>query len=72
MFNEGDKVIVKHQREMGECVVVDPHEETDMKIPVGQLADGTIEHKEVGFYVRVDTPKAKNQGYHADNLEKVE
>jgi hypothetical protein len=62
-FAEGDKVIVKHQKEMGECVVVNPHEETDM------VRVGTGEP--VGFYVRIDTAKAKNQGYHEQNLEKV-
>ena len=62
-FRNGDKVIVKHQREMGVCTVVDPHEPTDMLRVGGEP---------VGFYVRIDTPKAKNQGYHQENLEKVD
>lgn len=62
-FNEGDKVVVKHQREMGECIVVNPYDETDMtRVGTGDP---------VGFYVRIDTPKTKNQGYHENNLEKV-
>jgi len=61
-FKEGDKVVVKHQREMGECIVTNPCEQTDMT---------RIGGEPVGFYVRIDTPKAKNQGYHEENLEKV-
>lgn len=60
-FAKGDKVIVKHQRELGECTVVDPHDPTDM-VRVGT-------GKPVGYYVRIDTPKGKNQGYHAENIE---
>jgi hypothetical protein len=62
-FAEGDKVIVKHQKEMGECVVVNPYDETDM-VRVGT-------GKPVGFYVSINTPKAKEQGYHEENLERV-
>lgn len=60
MFKKGDPVTVKHQREMGPCTVVNPMDPTDMT---------RIGGEPVGYYVRIDTPKAKNQGYHADNLE---
>lgn len=60
-FQIGDEVIVKHQREMGVCKVVNPCDPTDM-VRVGT-------GKPVGHYVRIDTPKAKNQGYHEENLE---
>ena len=69
LIEKGDKVFIKHQRELGKCTVVNPHEPTDIELPVAQLADGTVVHKAVEYYVRVDTPKAKNQGYHACNLE---
>jgi len=58
----GDRVIVKHQQEMGECIVVNPNEQTLMKTISGEL---------VGFYVRIDTPKLKNQGYYFENIEKL-
>lgn len=63
MFEIDDKVIVKHQREVGVCTVVNPHDPTDMTFV------GTGEP--VGYYVRIDTPKAKDQGYHPYNLERV-
>jgi len=62
-FEVGDDVIIKHQPELGECIVVDPHDETDMTL----VGSG----KPVGYYVRIDTPKNKDQGYHPWNLEKV-
>lgn len=65
MFEKGDKVIVKHQREMGVCIVVNPFDPTDM-VRVGRNG------KPVGHYVRIDTPKGKSQGYHEENLEKAE
>jgi len=68
MFEKGDTVVVKHQPELGECIVVDPHEPTDML----RCGDGPNKPgKPVGFYVRIDTPKAKNQGDHAESLEKL-
>jgi len=68
MFEQGDTVIVKHQLELGECIVVDPHDPTDMvRVGNGPNKPG----KPVVFYVRIDTSKGKAQGYHAENLEKV-
>jgi len=63
MLSKGDKVIVKHQKELGECVVVDPHDVTDMT----EVGSG----KPIGYYVRIDTPKGNNLGYHAWNIEKI-
>lgn len=63
LFNINDKVVIKHQRDLGECVVVNPYKPTDM------LA--VVTGKPIEYYVVIDTPKAKNQGYHAKNLEKV-
>lgn len=62
-FRKGQKVIVKHQREMGVCVVVKGKDPTDM------VRVGTGEP--VGHYVRIDTPKGKYQGYHECNIEKA-
>lgn len=62
-FEEGDKVIIKHQPELGECIVVNPRDESDMVL----VGSG----KPVGYYVRIDTTKDKNQGYHPWNLEIV-
>lgn len=62
-ISNGDKVIIKHQPELGECIVVNPHDKTDMLL----VGSG----KPVGYYVRVDTPNDKNQGYHYWNIEKV-
>jgi len=59
MFEKGDTVVVKHQREMGECIVVDPHEPTDM-MRVGPAPNKPGEP--VGFYVRIDSAIGKNQG----------
>jgi len=68
MFNKGDTVIVKHQTELGECIVVDPHDPTDMvRVGNGPSKPG----KPVVFYVRIDTPKGKAQGYHEESLEKL-
>jgi len=68
MFEKGDTVVVKHQPELGECIVVDPHDETDMvRVGNGPKQPG----KPVGYYVRIDTPKGKWQGYHEESLEKV-
>lgn len=68
MINKGDKVIVKHQLELGKCVVVDPHDPTDIvRVGNGPNKQG----KPVGFYVRIDTPKGKAQGYHEASLEKA-
>jgi len=68
MFNKGDTVIIKHQPELGKCIVVDPHDPTDMvRVGNGPTQPG----KPVGFYVRIDSPKGESQGYHEENLEKL-
>ena len=67
MFWTGDKVFVKHQRELGPCTVVD-NETTDMHILIGE-ENGKKLSKPVGHYVVIDTPKAKKQRYHHWNLE---
>lgn len=59
-FKEGDKVIIKHQKEVGVCTVTNGHDETSM-IHIGG--------EPVGFYVRVDSSKGKNLGYHECNVE---
>lgn len=58
-FTEGEKVVVKHQREMGELVVTNAKDETAIK---------RIGGEPVGFYVRVGKD---NLGYHESSLEKV-
>lgn len=58
-FEEGDKVVVKHQRELGEFTVVNPKDETNIK---------RIGGKPVGHYVRIGDSAL---GYHEDSLEKV-
>ena len=60
-FNIDDKVIIKHQRELGICTVVNPRDPTNAH-PPGR--------DPVGYYVRVyvDT-KRPNEGYWAGNLE---
>jgi len=68
MVWQGSKVIIKHQRELGECTVID-NEITDMLTIVGQDQNGDIIHEPVKYYVVVDTPKAKSQKYHLKSLE---
>lgn len=62
MFDNGDKVTINHQPDIGECVVVNNRADTDI-IMVGGKA--------VEYYVIIDTKDAKNQGYHYWNLTKV-
>lgn len=62
MFNKGDKVLVRHQPDLGVCVVADPHEPTDMMMIT---ATGMVP---VGHYVRIDAGKKKNLGYHEASL----
>lgn len=64
-FAKGDRVLVRHQLDLGVCVVTDPHEPTDMKRPT---KDGEVP---VGHYVRIDSPKTKKKGlgYHEESLE---
>lgn len=62
-FAVGDRVLVRHQLDLGVCVVTDPHEPTDMKRPT---RDGEVA---VGHYVRIDAGKRKGLGYHEDSLE---
>ena len=65
----GDTVTIQHQPEHGECVVVNMHDVTD-SVVVG-MEEGVIIHTPVEYYIRVDTPTNKNQGYHYWNVEKV-
>lgn len=58
-FCEGEKVIIKHQRELGEFTVTNPKEETDIKRVGGDP---------VGHYVRLGE---QGLGYHESSLEKV-
>lgn len=58
-FKEGDSVVVKHQRELGEFTVTNPRDETDTK---------RIGGEPVGHYVRIGKD---NLGYHESSLEKV-
>ena len=67
-FKHDDKVVIKHQREMGVCTVVGV-EATDMTILVGEDNKGNKIHKAVGYYVLLDTPNTKSAGYHLDNVE---
>ena len=70
-FRLGERVIVKSQVELGECVVVNPYDPTEI-LRVGDGPD--ILGKPVGHYVRIDSidPKGrKNMGYHAESLEKL-
>jgi hypothetical protein len=64
-FSKGDKVIIKHQRDIGVCTVTNPYKPTDL-VRVGS-------GEPVGFYVVIDTHKGgKNLGYHQENLELVQ
>lgn len=58
-FVEGEKVVVKHQRELGEFVVTNPRDETVIK---------RIGGESVGHYVRIGKD---NLGYHEASLEKA-
>lgn len=58
-FNKGDTVVVKHQRELGEFIVTNPKDETDIK---------RIGGDPVGHYVRIGKD---NLGYHESSLELV-
>lgn len=57
-FAKGDKVFVKHQRELGEFTVTNPKDVTDIK---------RIGGEPVGHYVRIGE---NNLGYHESSLEK--
>lgn len=57
-FEVGDKVVVKHQRELGEFTVTNPKDVTDIK---------RIGGEPVGHYVRIGD---NGLGYHEDSLEK--
>jgi len=68
-FRKGSKVVIKHQRELGVCVVVNGYDKTDM-VRVGPNPQTPGEP--VGHYVRVDVPNGrKNEGYHECNIEKA-
>ena len=56
-LKEGDTVIVKHQRELGEFIVTNPCDKTDIK---------RIGGEPVGHYVRIGK---SNLGYHESSLE---
>ena len=62
-FSIGDKVIIKHQPEIGECIVTNAYDRIDM-IMVGG--------KPVEYYTRIENDKIKDAGYHYWNLELVE
>jgi len=62
-MNIGERVIIKHQRDMGVCFVVNSHDPTDMTRIGGQP---------VGYYVRIDCDTKRNLGYHESSLEVVE
>ena len=62
-FSIGDKVTIKHQPEIGECIVINAYDQSDM-IMVGGRA--------VEYYVRIENDKIKDAGYHYWNLELVE
>ena len=75
MFNEGDKVIVLHQPDMGVGVVADPHEPTDMKRWKRRVGHGLYQPMElvpVGYYVRIDFAKKQGVGYHEESLALAE
>lgn len=55
-FKNGDRVLVKHQKEMGVLEVVEACDPTDLK---------RIGGEPVSFYVRV----GDNLGYHESSLE---
>lgn len=59
VMKQGDKVVVKHQPELGELEVKVAKEPTDIKRVGGEP---------VGYYVRVGE---KYLGYHEDSLEVV-
>lgn len=61
-FKKGDKVIIKHDVKLGECEVTNGYDKTDMLRVGGEP---------VGHYVRINTSKANDQGYHEASLEKV-
>lgn len=62
-FKVDDKVVVKHQLDLGVCVVVDPQEATTAQHFKGsELVD-------VVFYVRIDSPKSQGLGYHESSLD---
>lgn len=56
-FNTGDKVIVKHQKELGTLIVNEPCVPTNLK---------RIGGEPIGYYVRVGDD---NLGYHESSLE---
>ena len=64
MFEVGDSVIIKHQRELEVFKVeldFDPIDEP-ITLPSGKIITG---------YVRIGNNKHLNLGYHLDSLEKV-
>ena len=60
-FNKGDKVVVKHQPELGVMKVDNPHLPTNVK--------RVVTKEPVGHYVVVSNDLKTNQGYHEENLE---
>lgn len=62
-FKAGDQVIIKHQRNLGVCEVLDPCEPTNATFFRGK------DLVPVGFYVRIKNGKKKGLGYHEDSLE---
>jgi hypothetical protein len=62
-FAKGDRVLVRHQLDLGVCVVSNPCDPTDAKMIT---AKGEVP---VGHYVRIDSEKKTGMGYHEDNLE---
>lgn len=61
-FSKGNRVIIKHQKDLGVCTVSNPYDPTNM------VRVGTGEPIE--YYVRLDTPDGKKDlGYHEENLE---
>lgn len=63
-FEVGQRVLVRHQLDLGVCTVINRCDATDM-----EFLDGDAQTR-VGFYVRIDGGKGKkNMGYHEDSLE---
>lgn len=63
MFKINDKVIIKHQKDLGVMTVSIPKDPTDIK----RVGSG----EPVGYYVRIENERLKNLGYHENNLEKI-
>ena len=62
-FKEGQQVLVKHQPDLGICVVTNPYEPSEVRFHKG----GKVVW--IGYYVRIKSGARTGLGYHPDSLE---